>query len=324
MGCSQSTKVNDLITGITITQNVDFTPNKVLSLVETEDKRIAVGLIRDILILSFNKNEKKWETDILEENAHEDAAVCFLCNFKGNRLVSGGTEDYMIKIWKLSDVDLTLIKEIEAHTHYLEMVIPLSNDRFASCGHDNSVKIWKDDDTYECISILKHNSRVNSIIQLKGKEVLASSYDDSDNYPPGITFWDLDNYNKIHTIDGHYAYYPTCMIALPDGNIAVSSHKESKPIVIIDSSTYKIKKEIYLEGVFISNSSLCVLNERSFIYAYNGTFIQISNEDYSILFRSDGDKDDFNGARGIIPVEGGKYCAITGYECLCIVNLCYG
>jgi hypothetical protein len=67
-----------------------------------------------------------------------------------------------------------------------------------------------------------------------------------------------------------------------------------------------------------------VFNEHSFIYADNGTFIQISNEDYSILFRSDGDRDDFNGGRGIVPVEGGKYCAISAGERLCIVNLCYG
>lgn len=323
MGCSQSTKVNDLITGITITQKIEFEPPYVVSLVETEDKRIAVGLPRNIVILSFNKNEKKWETDILKENAHEGAAVCFLCNFKGKRLVSGGCEDYLIKIWKLSDEDLTLIKEIEAHTSHLEMVIPLSKDRFGSCGNDNSVKIWKDDDTYKCISILEHNSRVNSLVQLKGKEVLASSYDDSDDYPSGITFWDLNNYNKIHTIDGHYAYFPTSMIALPDGNIAVSSGNKPHPIVIIDSSTYEVKKEIHLKE-YNSWSSLCVFNEHSFIYADNGTFIQISNEDYSILFRSDGDRDDFNGGRGIVPVEGGKYCAISAGERLCIVNLCYG
>ena len=320
MGCSHPTNGNDQITGITVAQEIKFDPPYVVSLVETEDKRLAVGLIRNIVIFSFNKNEKEWEADILMEKAHEEASVCFLCNLKGNRLVSCGTEDYLIKIWKLSDIDLTLIKEIEAHTECLEMVTPLSNDRFASCGADNVVKIWKDDDTYECISILKHNSRVISVVQLKGKEVLVSSHDELYDYPTGISFWDLNNYNKIHTIDGHFAYFPTSMIALPDGNIAISSGNEPHPIVIIDSSTYEVKKEIHLKGYIYSWSSLSMLNEYSFIFVHNGTFIQISSEDYSILFKSKRGR--FNGARGITPVEGGKYCAISGRECLCILNLC--
>ena len=56
-------------------------------------------------------------------------------------------------------------------------------------------------------------------------------------------------------------------------------------------------------------SSLCVFDEHSFIYAYKGTFLQISNEDVSILFHSEGGK--FRGYYGgIIPLEGGKYFAI--------------
>ena len=39
------------------------------------------------------------------------------------------------------------------------------------------------------------------------------------------------------------------MIALPDGNIAVSSGNKPHPIVIMDSSTYEVKKEIHLEGI---------------------------------------------------------------------------
>ena len=44
----------------------------------------------------------------------------------------------------------------------------------------------------------------------------------------------------------------------------------------------QLKKDIY------ANSSLCVFDEHSFIYACDGTFLQISNEDGSVLFHSKG------------------------------------
>ena len=65
------------------------------------------------------------------------------------------------------------------------------------------------------------------------------------------------------------------MIELSEGNIALSSRYEPYPIVIIDSSSYQIKKEIQLEGYITYVSSLCVFDERSFIDAYRGAFLQI-------------------------------------------------
>ena len=58
------------------------------------------------------------------------------------------------------------------------------------------------------------------------------------------------------------------------------------PIVIIDSSSYEVKKEIQLKEHNTGYSSLCVCDEHSFIYVYDGIFLQISSEDSSILFHS--------------------------------------
>ena len=101
------------------------------------------------------------------------------------------------------------------------------------------------------------------------------------------------------------------MIELSDGNIALSSRDEPYPIVIIDSSTYQIAKVIQFEEHITYPSSLCVFDEHSFIYAdEEGTFLQISNENGSVLFHSKGGK--FSGYwGGIFPLEGGKYFAIT-------------
>ena len=137
---------------------------RVCSLTVTEDKRIATGgEDGNISISSYDVIERTWKREIHEEKAH-DSHIFSLCPLNGNRLLSGGC-DNSIKLWSLSDVKLTLIKEIKGHTQFVYKVIPLSKERFASCSADGTVKIWKDDKTYECISTLEHDSLVRSILQ---------------------------------------------------------------------------------------------------------------------------------------------------------------
>ena len=250
----------------------------------------------------------------------------------GNRLISSSSGyDGLIKVWSLSDVDLTLIKEINKHYLLMEKVIPLSKERFASCSGDDRVKIWKDDNTYECISTLEHDGGVNSILQLKGKEVLVTAYD-GDNLLlllgvtasslRGVSFWNINDYTKQHTVTGYGVRWSTHMIELSNGNIALSSDDEPYPIVIIDSSSYQIVTMIQLKEYITCPSSLCVFDEHSFIYACDGTFLQISSEDGRVLFHSKGGR--FNGRfGGILSLEGGKYFAIENDKRISIIKPCY-
>ena len=225
----------------------------------------------------------------------------------GNRLLSSGSDnDCSIKVWSLSDVELTLIKEIKEHTSFVRKVIPLSKKRFASCS-SRTVKIWIDDNTYECLSTLQHDARVISVLQLRGKEVLVLSYGlHVPSSSRGISFWNINNYTHQHTIT-RYSAFSTHMIELSNGNIALSSRYKPHPIVIIDSSSYQIVTVIQLKEYITYYSSLCVFDEHSFIYAYYGTFLQISSEDGRVLFHSKGGN--FDGFGGILPLEGGKYFA---------------
>ena len=111
------------------------------------------------------------------------------------------------------------------------------------------------------------------------------------------------------------------MIELSNGNIALFSDDESHPIVIIDSSSYQIVTIIQLEEHIPKCSSLCVFDGHSFIYACDGTFLQISNVDGRILFHSKGE--DFDGLYGILPLEGGKYFAIENNTRISIIKPCY-
>ena len=137
----------------------------------------------------------------------------------------------------------------------------------------------------------------------------------------GVSFWNINDYTHQHTIKGHGVDYPTHMIELFDGNIALSSNDKPYPIVIIDSSSYQIVTMIQLKEYFTDYSSLCVFNEHSFIYARDGTFLQISSEDGRVLFHSERGR--FGGSNGILPLEGGKYFAIENGKRISIIKPCY-
>ena len=95
-------------------------------------------------------------------------------------------------------------------------MIPLFKQRFASCSWDRTGRIWKDNNTYDCLSTLKHDGWVESILQWRGKEVLVScGYESS----TGVFFWNLNDYSKQHTIKRYGVTNSTHMIELFDGTL---------------------------------------------------------------------------------------------------------
>ena len=291
----------------------------VYSLIEIPNNRIITGgWDGNISISSYNITAKTWKREVYKEKAH-NSGILSLCTLNNNRLVSG-SNDKSIKVWTISELDITLLKEIKEHIGVIHKLIPLSNERFASCSSDKTVRIWKNDDnTYECISTLKHDAWVRSILQLRGKEVLVTS----NGYFPSsyILFYNIDNYTKDHTVEGYCAGWSSHMVELSDGNVALSSVKKPHPIVIIDTSSYQIITMIQLKDIIPHHSTLYTFNEHSFIYIYEGTFLQISIEDYSTLFQLK--EGNFNGCYGgIIPIEGGKYFAIQNNKRIVIIKLC--
>ena len=94
------------------------TSDGICSLTKTEDKRITSwGEDGNISISSYDLKKNKWKRDIHKEKAHNDW-VRTLCSLNGNRLISGG-DDYIIKVWTISNVNMTPIKEIKEHTNYI-------------------------------------------------------------------------------------------------------------------------------------------------------------------------------------------------------------
>ena len=197
----------------------------------------------------------------------------------------------------------------------MNKIIPLSIRRFASCSDDCTFKIWKNDDTHECLSTLKHNGKVSSIIQLRNQVELVSC---GHNSSTGISFWNINDYTQQRTIEGYCVHSPNQMIELFNGNIALFTCNEPYRIVIIARSSYKLLKEIELYGYITDESSLCTFNEHSFICVYKGTFLHISNSDFSILFESSGQF--YNGDYNIIPIEQGKYFVLDYRNSVCFIK----
>ena len=57
---------------------------------------------------------------------------------------------------------------------------------------DKTIKIWKENNNYENIQILKHSDWINSLLLLEDKNILISS---------GLDVTKLWNYNKINNIN---------------------------------------------------------------------------------------------------------------------------
>ena len=112
------------------------------------------------------------------------------------------------------------------------------------------------------------------------------------------------------------------MIELQNNNIAVSSNSKNSPIFIINCVYYDILKVIEMEEFITSSSSLCVLDEFSFIYVFEGNLLQISTKDFSIIYKKKGGK--FSGYwGGMIPFKEGFYLVIENEYDLSFVKPYY-
>ena len=248
----------------------------VYSIIQLVDKRIATGSYESISICSVNILTKEWNIDIYKQNSH-NKSVNSLCELSENRLIS--CSFMTINIWLIALNDLILKKTFTtAHTDWIYKVISLTKDRFASCSIDTTVKIWESSEPYQSITTPQHGHSVYSILQLKNKEILVSSCKNK-----SIMFWNIDIYVKEHTLKGYFSHEPTHMVELPNSKIAVSSSTKGFPIVIIDTNDYRVIKQIKVNNYIKHSSSLCVLNNNSFVYIHEGKVLQIDSKDYKIL-----------------------------------------
>lgn len=290
--------------------NVEFEINNVLSdsitcIKEFTNNIIALGCMNgSFTLIKINLISKTWKQIFTKLNAH-NGCIFSLCEIQQSYLASS-SEDSTIKIWKIEDTELNLIKTISNHTDIVLHIININKTTFASCSYDNTIRLWSIYNSFQEESVIMNDSVVCSILCLsQRKDVLVLGCENS------VIFWDMNVYVKLSTVKYVYVFYPSHMIELQNGYIAVSSNNHPDyPIVIIDSLNYTIVKSITLKGYFSECSSLCKYEEKSFIYLNGDVVIQVSIEDNNIIYKGNSNNN-LDGSFGVTHIQEGKYYLVT-------------
>lgn len=275
-----------------------FYPGDYSLILELTDKRI-VGTSKNcsISICSIDYETKTWHHDVYKEHAHDQDIKSF-CELPHSRLISG-SNDYTIKVWATSKYELTLIQTLSQHTNIVHKVIVINDNVFASCSHDKTIKLWNNEAPYQEVSTLINESIVCHILHISKRNTLIAS-----NYANSLVFWNVKQCKVVAVVKGVYSANPNHMIELPNDHIAVSSYAPTHPIVIVD-----VVKEIKEEGYITGHSSLCLVDDMSFVYVYDGRFVQIALKDYTVVYKSNA-YEELNGFRGVLLVGNKKYLLI--------------
>ena len=253
------------------------------SLLALSDRRIVTGGSNgEICITSIDYVTMEWKCDIEIEKAH-DYNVSFLLELNGLKLVSA-SGDYTIKIWMIHENDLQEIKILKQHTKNVYKVIPLFNElKIASCSRDCTIRIWSNmNNLYQQETILSENKEVYALIESKyNKNLLIISCNGH------LSFWDVLLCLKLNIIQNIFTKRNNGLIEIENEIIAVSQANPAK-IILINSKSYSIIKEIQDINYIRWNSSLSLICNNSLLYAYDGCFLQISkmNEEHTIVYKT--------------------------------------
>ena len=106
---------------------------------------------------------------------------------------------------------------------------------------DKTIKIWKENNNYENIKILKHSGWIESLLLLEDKNILISSGLD------GTKFWnynEINNINLIKEFKETYCGWNQALCRLNDDIIIVRGQKETTSLKLISISKKEIIKTI--------------------------------------------------------------------------------
>lgn len=253
------------------------------------DNIIITGSINGTLRLyKVNMSSKKSEHKYKIENAHDSGnSINSITNCPNNSFISCG-ENGSIKKWTV-DVNANtfeLASEILYHIKNVTKVILLKDQKyFASCSYDKSIKFWQKDSPHTLapkFPCIPEWNKIHSILQISNhsdQNLLVDSWGSNIGF---ISVWDLKDLRRLGTIRDVYTILPNGLIDLKNGNVAVSNVHPPE-IVIFNPVSIRIVNKIVNEAI-TRNSSLLIVNNDSFIYAFQDNYIQIRiNNSYDIL-----------------------------------------
>ena len=285
------------------------------SIGNNDHKRIATSS-KDgsICICTIDYLTHKWSCDIKKESAH-DAGIPSLCELPNERIVSC-SDDYTIKIWNVSQYELTHLQTLPTQNDYLAKVHYLPNDKFISCSLDSSIIIWNSNEPYDVHTTFNEDEQGRSwdVINLSKGEIVVTSCSTSSakNY---ISFWDVCEKKKMHSITVNGVYKCCGLVEVcTSGNksdevgyiaVCLSKYKGTY-IAVVDVRDYCVVKEIWDKDVITDASMLKAVGKESLVYVANGGLMQVSTRSWDVVYKGKGLYGVKGNAGGVV-VKDGEY-----------------
>ena len=188
---------------------------------------------------SDDNNIKIYDSSFLncdiEISKQHNYSVQNLSQLDNGTLLSCDDWDSKINLWEISQKEYHLLHTLEGHKNTVNNVIPIDDDRIASCSWDCTIIIWNSKPPYNKISKLRgHKDIVNSIILLHSKEVLVSGSSDQK-----LIFWDMKTYKEIKKMDDIPCYN---FYEVDSRRLVVGGYRT---ITVVNPVTYQV--EAYIE-----------------------------------------------------------------------------
>lgn len=257
----------------------------VSALVLLHDGRLASSSI-DSTIKVFNLQTFNCELTISEEKV-EYPFISLLPN--GNILTCSDKGDiYIYSIYKNS---YNLVHKISKahrkgeHDYWISVIIPITNERFASGSSDSLIKIWNNNEPYNCISTLEGNkSEIISILQMKKLHFLITASKDS------LRIWSLITYQCITVINKVECFDTGGIMEISNNRVIIGGEHM---ITVVDIDKAIIEKK-YIDPLLGQLYSVCYLHNNECIFTTRkGNFVIYDEENNKIACKIENEHSDY-------------------------------
>ena len=225
--------------------------DKIVSLIKLHTGNLASGSYDNtIRIWDLEKNECKL---VIKEEGYILCLLEFLPNF-----ILTGLSDNKIKLYQIND-SYQLIHCFEGHNLWVNCLVKINDEKFASGSNDSHIIIWDYETRKEIITLKGHSDCILSLIILQNKNLCSGSADNT------IRIWDSEKYECLYILEGHEKWVK-CLFQLDNGLIISGSDDKT---IKVWNNTDCIKT---LTGHTHSVRTLCQINKQNFVSgSFDGT-----------------------------------------------------
>jgi WD40 repeat protein len=156
----------------------------------------------------------------LDLSGHEGQVTSVTISPDGD-LLSSGSEDKTIRIWRISDGGLERV--LEGHTETVYRVIFSPDGQYLASGsYDYTIRLWRVSDGDLLKTIETHPDSLFDIAFSPDGEYLASAASMPNN---SVGIWSVANGNRVRTLEGHTGWVFSVAFS-PDGSILASGSND--------------------------------------------------------------------------------------------------